>query len=246
MWNNLSVEKALFAWLPWRRSIINTWCSMPKGFNGYALDDFRKWAAIELKELKMPESYLLEFYWICCVTSDYNIGFSATYEKIEVTPWILKKYDAIMRFAPINYPIGKRWVPPEIWTKKDWERLLDNLGIDHNYKMFLEARKNPTRGFILLPENHAFREVLKGFKGRPAASRKRGRPPKYSDRIAVKCAMLADKLSSEIEVAKEIQHSEHIDMKIHKPYESYQSDIVNHLIERGRTMLRETSSINTS
>ena len=243
MWNSLTVEKGLFVWLPWRRSIINAWCCLPKELESYTLDDFRKWANGGLNELRIPNNYLLEFYWICCVTSDYNMNFPSSFKHIEVTPWIFEKYRQILGHAPIDYPKCKRWIPPEIWTKRDWELTLEKLGIFHDHNIYSKARIDPKTSYILLPENHVFRNVLEGFRGRPAPSRKRGRPPKYSDRVAVKCAFLADYSGRYyVKIAEEIQAAENIKMRIHKPYESRQSNIVNQLIRRGRILLEELGS----
>lgn len=106
MWQPNTVERALFQWRKWRNSIIRNWAG-----EQYDKDWPKNAVSRELKEPGFPASFLLEIYWISCLTSDYNLDYPATYARI-VTPEGIKRG---------GYEInrGIKIYPPQVISEED-------------------------------------------------------------------------------------------------------------------------------
>ena len=85
--------------------------------------------------------------------------------------------------------------------------------------------------FMFLPSNHGFCKVLSGYRGRPKASRRCGTQPKYSDRLAVYCAVMKSEGSTYVEVARKFK------LPITIPEHYQQSDVARHLVERDQVLI---------
>jgi hypothetical protein len=144
--------------------------------------------------------------------------------------WLWSRYSEIPEYYSIELEhAGGRVYPPAAWTAKE-----GNIGVDADridfQKIFLadsqdtEYRTNSFPGLqdaedpgtvhtwemydsLSLFSNHELYGILKGIKGRPQEGRKkRGREARYSDRWAVRCALLKDKTSmSDYEIARKFK-----------------------------------------
>lgn len=256
MWTDRQVERALFSWVKWRRSIVLQWLDVDLGWETLSLNQLRSKAKHELRGLELMPCIQMQVYWLCCAVSDYFIDDSSSYRKICMPDWLWSRYSGI----PKDYRIelmhaGERVYPPAVWTAQE-----GNIGVDADRidfpKVFLADSQDteyPTNSFPALQDtkdpgtvqtweiydslslfsDHELYWILKELKGRPPERRKkRGREACYSDRWAVRCALLKDKTSmSDYEIA----------LKFNLPHERYwesnQSDTVRHLVERGRIVL---------
>jgi hypothetical protein len=222
MWQPPMVERALFRWHKWRKSIINYWVECRFDLNlSLSLPDLL--IARRLRELDLHVSHILELYWICCVSSDYNFDYPATYKKI-ATPLNLQ-----MRGHEIKP--GIRIYPPTIMDEKDLIFESDQRGLQIDKLKELYSISNDT---ILLQSGHELFSVLSKMRGRPRKHSKRGPIPRYSDHLAVRCAALKD--YSKISY---VGIAEMFKLPISRPFESKQSDVAVNLVNRGRKLLKE-------
>lgn len=218
MWQPNTVERALFRWKKWRNSIIRNWAGVQ-----YDKDWPKKVVSQELKELGFPVSFILEVYWISCLTSDYNLYYPATYAKI-VTPGRLKKdgYEINM---------GIKIYPPQVISEEDLKFVSRQYGFSRDTLIALYS--DYSSNILLLKSEHELFSVLKDTRGRPGIRGKKGPIPRYPDRLAVQCAALKDRGMSYVEIA----------VRFHLPVTtsifSDQSDVARHLVRRGRKLLRE-------
>lgn len=224
MWQPHMVERVLFSWRKWRKSIISYWveCCFDLSLS-LSLSDIL--IAQRLKELDFHVSYILELYWICCVSSDYNFDYPATYKKIATPPNLQIRGHEIKP--------GIRMYPPTIIDEKDLIFESDQRGLQIDTLKDLYSISNDT---ILLQSGHELFSVLSKMRGRPRKHSKRGPLPRYSDHLAVQCAALKDysKMSY-------VGIAEMFKLPIIRPFESKQSDVAVTLVNRGRKLLRELS-----
>jgi hypothetical protein len=218
MWRPNTVERALFRWKKWRNSIIKHWAVWK-----YDKDWLEKVVSQELGELGLPASSLLEIYWISCLTSDYNLDYTTTYARI-VTPTGLKK-------GGFEVNPGIKIYPPQVIREEDVKFESSQYGIPRDALIRLYSYASSDR--LLLKSDHELLGVLKDLRGRPGIRGKQGPIPHYHDRLAVQCAALKDRGMSYVEIAKRLG------LPVTRRYSSYQSDVVRHLVRRGRKLLRE-------
>lgn len=221
MWQQNTAERALFQWRKWRNSIIRNWAGWK-----YDKDCLEKVVSQELKELGFPASFLLEMYWMSCLTSDYNLDYPATYSRI-VTPAGLKKggYE-------INQ--GIKIYPPQVIKEEDLKFVSRQYGFSRDTLISLYSDYSSNR--LLLKSDHELFSVLKDTRGRPVIRGKQGPIPRYHDRLAVQCAALKDAGMSCVEIAKRFH------LPVTRRYSSDQSDVARHLVDRGRKLLRELNN----
>lgn len=237
MWDSKNVERALFSWWRWQHSIINQWVIGDHGPVEGTYEEFRDRVQRELSVMELPVSNWLEIYWICCVCSNYTITDRISYKNILMHDWLMKLAGVYLKSYKIE--TGTRVYPPEVWNERDIDiYALRYFGKNLTDKSILYPNEGDLR--IFLPTGHEFYEVLKKFKGRPRVYRKRGKRPHYSDRLAVHCAVEKDKREmTYIEIAKRF------DLPRTKPWESWQSDVARHLVNRGRRLIQSLDDSNS-
>ena len=230
MWSHENVERALFSWQKWQQSIVQQWIIGEGEFIGLAYDELREKVQQELTRMDFPTSMWLEIYWVCCVISDYNLDDWNTYDNIVIPAWLLSTDYPYRVLDQIK--VKKRCYPPELWNERDIDFFARQyLGGELTDRSILYPSERHFR--IFLPSQHEFYEALNKFKGRPRVSRKRGKQSKYSDRLAVRCAVMKDKYGMTfVDIANKF------DLPCTKPYESWQSDVARQLVERGRKLIQ--------
>jgi hypothetical protein len=189
MWKPEIVERALFRWPRWRKSIIMQWSQRLDYPTEAHVDDLKIPASKELQKLGLSlVSPLLGLYWICCVASDYNMDFESTFKKITVPPWLpLPPNPTVFEHYPELEP-GSRMYPPFVSTSKDRPFYL------HNYEFPQHVDRIEEASFwIFIEDDHELVPILNIMKGRPKKSHNPlGAIPDYSDRLAVACAVLKE------------------------------------------------------
>lgn len=222
------MERALFRWQKWRRSIISQWVEPYKKLEEMPPDQLKLEARQELQKLNLPVTILLELYWICSVTSDYNLDYPSSFDRIVIPDWLSlpPKPSPFVHFPKLK--LGARIYPPHVMGEKDKEFFMYQHGleaIDISY---------PSEDifWIFLTAEHEFFYVLKQLKGHPKRCGKPGRVPSYSDRLAVQCTVLKDSGSTYVTIAKQLG------LPVKKPYETLQSDSAKSLIQRGRKLIQ--------
>ncbi len=230
MWQYETVERALFQWHKWRRSILGEWIALSE-LEELPLRQLKFKAREELNKLNLPRSLWLELYWICCVSSECNFDYEASFKNILVPAWLPLPYDPSLSDYQIE--LGTRMYPPPIWDEGDMQFHARRMGLwGLANRKLLYPKEYEFR--IFLPSHHELYDVLNRLKGRPKRSDKSGKHPSHSDRLAVKCATLRDRyLVKNVEVAKRFG------FPVKKPYSSLQSNHVMHLIRRGRKLISE-------
>ncbi len=206
MWNEKQVERSLFNWKDWRKSIIRQWVYGP---------DLCKLSLSELESiidpifrglgLRLKPSYI---YWISCCCSDFNMDSPETWHNILIPYW----YEELQKASsgnPILYRGGTRAYPPIVFDYR----------IREGYPLTVNV-------------NHPLIDILHRTTGRPRrSSSKPGPVPRYSDRLAINCAVMKNKGASYVEIAREYE------LKTTKPYDSEQSDITRYLVKKGNRLL---------
>jgi hypothetical protein len=240
MWQPKKVERALFKWQKWRRSLIIQWAKTTNTFEELPLDQRNGVAKLEMQQIGFPSSLFLEIYWICCISSSYNLDYPTTYENIVIPPWLpLPPGRRPVRYY-LKAPFGKKMKPglrihpPSVVGESDIDFFTYQDGYEaaRFYRGIYYPKENDY--WIFLSTDHPFRTVLNQLKGRPKLSGKSGRIPSYSDRLAVKCAALFD--DSKMTYVK-IAHK--FGLPITSYYESSQSGTVRHLVSRGKKLIGE-------
>jgi hypothetical protein len=227
MWQPAVVERALFKWPKWRRSIIMQWIRLPDGQPKLHINDLKMASGQELRKLGLSSvSPLFDLYWICCVASDYNMDYESTFKNIIVPPELpLPPNPMAYEHYPELGP-GSRMYPPMVSTSKDRPFYL------HNFEFALHVdRIDETSCWIFIEDDHELVLTLNKMRGRPRKSHAAGAIPLYSDRLAVACAVLKNSGSTNVEIAKRFH------LHFSKPYLSEQSEIVRHLVKRGVKLL---------
>lgn len=225
------MERALFRWQKWRRSIISPWVEPYKKLEEMPPDQLKLEARQELQKLNLPVTMLLELYWICSVTSDYNLDYPSSFDRIVIPDWLSlpPKPSRFVHFPKLK--LGTRIYPPHVMGEKDKEFFMYQHGLE---TIDISYPSEDIFWIFLTPE-HEFFYVLKQLKGHPKRCGKPGRVPSYSDRLAVRCAALNSLGISCVQIAKEFG------LPVQKPYESQQSNTTRHLVERGRRLIDVTN-----
>ncbi len=230
MWRPSKVERALFAWRMWRRSVVGQWRESNVELEDQPLESLRQGVDHELAKLGFPRSAFLEVYWICCVMSDYRLDAPATYDRIVMPAWVPARYRPFIGYT-IEVKRGFRPTPPILENEADVLRLaIEYQGERDADPTLWMPKEHENRMF--LPPHHELWGILRKHRGRTRTRRVRGRPSTRSDRLAVTSAMMKDgDGESYVDIAKEL------DLLITRPYESFQSDTARHLVARGRRVL---------
>ena len=231
MWKHKTVERALFLWQKWLQSIIVQWMNPQDDIKKLVLDQLKVKARQELQKLGFPVCLWLELYWICCIASDYHLEHQSSFENIVVPPWLPLPFDPALSWYRIES--GTRIYPPDILDEGDIKFIEQHYGVRLlGGDNFFEQEPR-----IFLPSRHEFYQTLNKLKGRPRISGKPGRPPHYSDRLAVCCATLKDQRSmSYVEIADEFGLSSV------RYYQTFQSDTARHLVRRGRKLISSSKN----
>jgi len=224
MWQPNMVERALFKWNKWRNSIIKNWIERKHG-SDEPTNLLELGVGEELNEIKLPASSILEIYWICCITSNYNLDYPITYSKI-VTPIGLQARGNEMK-------PGTRVYPPPVINAKDLKFESRQFGFSVDTLIALYSESYSFK--MLLQSDHELLDILNRIKGRPRTRGKRGPVPHYPDRLAVQCAAFKDTGMSYVEIAEKLH------LPVTRPFSSRQSDVTVHLVHRGSELLRELS-----
>ena len=224
MWQPNMVERALFKWNKWRNSIIKNWIERKHG-SDEPTNLLELGVDQELNEIELPASSILEIYWICCITSNYNLDYPITYSKI-VAPIGLQARGNEMK-------PGIRVYPPPVISNKDLKFESRQFGFSVDTLIALYSESYSFK--ILLQSDHELLDILNRIKGRPRTRGKRGPVPHYSDRLAVQCAAFKDIGMSYVEIAEKLH------LPVTRPFSSRQSDVTVHLVHRGSELLRELS-----
>lgn len=229
MWKPTTVERVLFRWPRWRRSIVMQWTHLLTNPLVPDATYLKTEARDEVFKLGMlSPSPVLEFYWMCCVTSDINIDYKATFKKIVVPPWLSSPSNPLVFAESYTLNPGARMYPPTVFTSVDIPYYLNSVEFPLHIENVTE------RCFrLFFKDDHEFAVMLKERKGRPIEAHKPGKPPVYSDRLAVASAVLKNSGSTYVAIAKQLN------LPYSKPYESEQSDTVYHLVKRGAKLLSE-------
>jgi hypothetical protein len=224
MWNPNTVERALFSWEVWRESIIAEWREGRLGRNSHDLNQLRSCAAARLAVMRLPKCLGLELYWVACVWSDYCLGHPSTYKHIAVPDWIRRLYLPLIPTSFSDEPFHERMKPPSVW-----------MASDRDYCMLTYLRpKGAAFMEMFLEPGHELLSLGKKMKGRPSLKETRGRPARYPDWIAVRCAYLFDSMGKTyVECAREL------DLPVTRPYESDRSETARYLLKRGKGLLEE-------
>jgi len=229
MWIDKTVERALFNWQKWRKSLIAQWSDLSTELDKLDLKQLKLIAAKALDRLDFPSSTWLQLYWICCVVSDYHFDYEDSFDNIVIPNWLPMPFD-----PPISLQIepGIRMYPPAIYTERDIQFLASKLGTwILGVDITLLSDRMGWLG-ILIPSHHEVCSLLEELRGRPKESRKVGKHPDYSDRIAIKCAVLKDESPiTYVEIAKKLG------LPIKPDVFGVRSDTVRHLTSRGRNLI---------
>ncbi|MBM4463611.1 MAG: hypothetical protein FJ012_09855 [Chloroflexi bacterium] len=92
MYDAVTVERALFMWWEWRRSLIDHWATELE-LSELPLDEIRVEARKRLKPLCFPDSIWLELYWISAVACDCCLDYEPSFEKIVIPGWLSWPFD---------------------------------------------------------------------------------------------------------------------------------------------------------
>jgi hypothetical protein len=214
-----------------------------------SLEELRRTARGELQKLGL-EGPKMELYWICSVASEYNLDYETSFEKIVVPPWFPLRYDRrLLRYnlGVRVYPPrlrmllgygrygrlrpGVRVYPPRLMREKEVRRE-SGLGAG----VYISTRTLGTLT-MLLPPGHELYSEIEALRGRPRKRSKPGRLPKYSDQMAVKCAVLKKSGSTDVEIARQLG------LPVTKPYDTQQSDTARHLVNRGDKLINECTDL---
>lgn len=242
MWQSKTVERALFQWHKWRWSIISRWSKPDYDLKLLSHTELYKEVNNELQIFEFPSSVFLGLYWICCVTSDYNLDYVSSFDNIIVPKWLpipdnLKPSIFVHAFKEIPYAIaikpGDRLYPPCIISENDIDFAKSQVYEGWLFGDAYYPEKN--QDAIILPEKHELKLTLSQVKGRPKVKGKVGAPPYYSDRLAVKCAVLKHSGMKDLRIGHEIEP----DLLEEEEWNMLPKDIAHHLIAKGNMLLNK-------
>ena len=236
MWKFEKVERALFTWPVWRKSVIHEWANPTGGLDKLPLSQLRGIVGTATCKMGFPKSILLEIYWFCCVLDDYSIDNWTTFDGIRVPAWLLSVYEPILSY---DIKPNTRMYPPNIIDEGDLAVLHKQLFGTYTGKPDYRLTPGEKSDQVFLASEHEFHQFLKQFKGRTRKKVKRcGRRPEYSDRMAVTCYRLKQKGSTYVRIAK----------KFGLPTEKFvtfrRSSSAMHLVRRGEKLVLEAGEHN--
>jgi hypothetical protein len=235
MWKSTSIERVLFSWPVWRSSIIRRWIHPEINWATLPPDKVRDIAANEIISFGFPYCLLFEIYWLSCLVSDYNLSVPYTFRYICVPAFVPSIYKPLIHFD--ESIMDRRSYPPKIFRESDLK--FHNLShLQKSIEIMGKYSPGLVDSFMFLPANHHFYKVLNEYHSRNATSKRLGRPPKYSDRLAVACAARKNEGRTLLEVANEFT------LPKTKPYNSWQSDIARNLIKRGQILIESLNDSN--
>jgi hypothetical protein len=248
MWASKQVERALFRWDDWKQSIVRQWADIDVELETYSLGQLRNLAIDRLRVLGLEPTLQFQIYWLSCVASDYCFNDSQSYKRICIPAWLHSRFRVVMDLAsmpPENndilpLKINSRVLPPEanIEPKVMPQRYFEEVKRDIFPISFADNDKDVVRWWeegscFSLNSKHELYAILKRHKGRPREKRvKQGTPAQFSDRIAIKCAVLRYNNQMTITGIAGKLH-----LHISHPEMSDRSDITRHLISRGMELL---------
>ncbi len=219
MWTCKTVERALFRWGKWRCSLIKEWIESEKHCQ-FLPDELNLSAKSEIEKLGL-ESIGFTFYWACCLTSDVNLDYQASFVTIKVPTWWTPEFNEAFS---VYGSLGQRVAPPNFRNERDRHFFLQQMGIEP----FLDGR-----GYVFLASSHQLNTVLGELKGRPRKKGRVGRVPIYSDRLAVRCAALKKYGNSLLQIPNLVDLPEKFYIGGQDP------DFIRHLINRGNRLVVE-------
>jgi len=185
-------------------------------------------AAMEISSLSFRPCRLFEIYWLACLVSDYCVSDPTTFSKIVAPNYLQPVYEPLV---PLDKSImGKRAYPPKIYSESE-AMLLDLSQLQREIEGMGRHHPSLLAECTILPSKHEFREVLRGYRGRPKTSHKRGRPPKRSDRKAVYCAKMINEGRTNTEISRKVG----LPRKMFDNY--WQSNASRYLVKRGQLLI---------
>lgn len=160
MWQQKIVERALFTWDKWRWSIINQWSQLDSDLKALKPEELHKKTKKELEILGFPPSFFFELYWVCCVSSDYNLDYFQTFDNIVVPEWLgicanFKPSLFVHAFKKIKYSAikhGDRLYPPYLINENDIE--FAKSQVDEGWLFGDAYFPNEKQDALILPEKH--------------------------------------------------------------------------------------------
>ena len=230
MWNLEKVERALFTWRKWRKSIIGEWMHPTARLDKLRLSQIREIAAKGMSKMELPKSVLLEMYWLCCVLSDYSMDNWTTFDRIVVPEWLLSLYDSILNY---DFRPGGRMHPPFIIGEGDLAVRHRQIFGTYTGKPDYDLIPGEKEDRIFLHSKHEFYPFLNEFKGRTRRRKPPGRYPTHSDRMAVICYRLKLYGATYLNIAKKFK------LPIENCITFERSSAAMHLVGRGEKLARE-------
>ena len=230
MWQPSQVERILFQWHRWRRSLVAHWTTLGNQPPELSQEHLTMKARDELDALGLPRSLLMELYWSSVAVSDVNLDYPSTFQKMVIPAgWVLPDTLGVYPGSPPPVP-GSRVFPPRVVTEAD----ADNAFQQHG-PFAVGGILTPGEGYpwILLPAEHELVDALNQARGRPRHQARPGRAPAHADRLAVQCACRKDGSGwTYLKIAAEFG------LEVTEPWGSKQSDTTRHLVARGRRILQ--------
>ncbi|MFC1902537.1 hypothetical protein ACFLX4_00505 [Chloroflexota bacterium] len=219
MWRFKKIEPTLFRWGKWRCSLIREWIKSEKYYQ-IPPDELNLLAKSKMERLAL-ESIGFTFYWACCLTSDCNLDYEASFAKIIVPPWWTPEFNRA--FSVYALP-GQRVFPPNLTNERDRNFFHRQYGM---------TPFSDGRGYVFLSSSHELNVVLDELKGRPRKRGRVGRGLIYSDRLAVRCAALRKFKNSPLQISKLVDLPEEVYLEGREP------DVVRQLLNRGNRLIME-------
>jgi hypothetical protein len=254
MWTSKQVERGLFGWNDWKQSIVYQWADIDVELETYSLGQLRHLAIDKLRVLGLEPTLQFQIYWLSCVASDYCLNDPKSFEHICIPYWLHSRFMVAMDLAslpPENnnilpFEINSRVLPPEANIEPTVmpQRYFEEVQRDLFPISFADNDKEAIRWWekgncFSLNTKHELYTILKGHKGRPREKRlKQGTPAQFSDKIAIKCAVLRYNHQMTITgIARKLN------LLISHPETNDRSDITRHLISRGMDLLESLGII---
>ena len=224
MWQPRQVEQALFRWGKWRCLLLDQWVRPEAKLIELSPDKLKLGVKRRLRKIGLA-GVRIEVYWICSLVSDLNLDNSASFDKIVIPDWL--QWWPLAYQDPLSLKPGARMHPPWLVSENDIDFAKRQYGADSRFL------KPAGLTFMLLSPDHELYSVIEPLRGRPRKRHKPGRPLRYPDHLAVKCAVLRTQRLTYVEIAKRLG------LPVTKPELSEQSDVVRHLISRGNKLINE-------
>lgn len=231
MWQSKTVERALFKWNKWRQSLVRVWASYDPGSNELASSRLNILTHQAVKEFNLPDSAFLELYWACCVVSNCNMDYEASFDRIVISEALELPFDPSI--SDLRIEVGMRAYPPVMINEKDVEFFCYQHGLDSKSRLD-RYRCSPDRGDgqLFVDKDRELYPIISKLRGRPSKRKKVGRLPNHSDHLAIRCAVLKDSGEKYVTIA------DRLGLPVKTPFFSEQSDIVRHLVRRGERLLK--------